>query len=487
MIPSIPQEILDGLSSDLVLSGICVAIEAFSISGMLTDADVSLVECYRDLLLTSLKKADYHLHTIAAKAFSNFVSGQKVPENWLTELIQGVHPSQDAFQRCGYANALGRLPLSLIEQYSTPVIDALVQASQLSDQSSWNVAECRRDAILALNTILETLKPLFLAGHYTSCFEAIFSAFLNGAQDYSIETRGDVGSWVREGSLMGLEQILTLRSLLNSDQITCIVQQACLSCLEKIDRVRVTGGKLFEQALQSSNFVHGAELQSLVQSHGEMNWGDIKQVLPMMIKVFEYAPYRASILQGFVLCIGGLTETLVRHASDVFLTFFKGKDTSVLLESLNDLFNGHIQVDRVMFPLMETLELMLIGGLLDVYTQEALLQVTLSAIKQQVSKSKNMRKLLLTVKVYGALVGCCPVSTPFYTAVLKQLLLYTAHPYPKVRFMSCETLHLNICTGMVYQEPILQQCEDVILESAWEDKTKATAAKNQLKALLLCE
>jgi hypothetical protein len=48
----------------------------------------------------------------------------------------------------------------------------------------------------------------------TLCHE-IFAAFLKALDDYSTDNRGDVGSWVREAAIMGLD-ILT-RSLVIHD------------------------------------------------------------------------------------------------------------------------------------------------------------------------------------------------------------------------------------------------------------------------------
>src|SRR5690606_36565271 len=112
-------------------------------------------------------------------------------------------------------------------------------------------AESRRNATRALIQLCEgylsqgfdTESPLSTMRETQA--ERIFKALVNGTEDYATDNRGDVGSWVREECMKGMERwvrLLSSREHLHEfltpsmmrDIVCALMKQAC----EKIDRVR---------------------------------------------------------------------------------------------------------------------------------------------------------------------------------------------------------------------------------------------------------
>lgn len=131
-----------------------------------------------------------------------------------------------------------------------------------------------------------------------------------------------------------------------------------------------------------------------------------------MIKLMHLDCYRASILEGFALSVGGLSETLVRNSSVLLVDFVcslnksNGKENgrignSVFMESLLNVFGLNIKNDRVSNSLLETLYVLFCGGAFEDSCPSFLdqLDVLYTLIKREVLKSKDVKKLTSAIQV----------------------------------------------------------------------------------------
>lgn len=78
----------------------------------------------------------------------------------------------------------------------------------------------------------------------------IFTCFLNALTEYTQDNRGDVGAWVREASMVGLETLVKLLvkckpEMLNERTVRNITTGIAQQAVEKIDRTRALAGKIF--------------------------------------------------------------------------------------------------------------------------------------------------------------------------------------------------------------------------------------------------
>lgn len=84
---------------------------------------------------------------------------------------------------------------------------------------------------------------------------------LAGFNDYTVDQRGDVGSWVRLASIDALKRLFTSQSFLEvsnqlqMDQIesawACLLKQS----LERLDKVREAAGNALQESLDSLRFL----------------------------------------------------------------------------------------------------------------------------------------------------------------------------------------------------------------------------------------
>ena len=274
-------------------------------------------------------------------------------------------------------------------------------------------------------------------------------------KDYSVDSRGDVGSWVRDASAHGLELCFQIgkRSEIHLDKSTRFEMIECilLSCLEKIDRIRESAGAILNRLLQDRaiEISHRNELEGILVGGESLNWLNPAEVIPFMTNLLHIAVFRKAIMTGLVLNIGGLTESLVRHSTESLSSFINSlpnafNDSSTLthprdiLETLRDVFQDYAGVDRVSVPLLETLDIYLsLGYLSQVIKDLEILEIVnqiFNLTKKEVFKSKNTKKLHVGIKVFTGFASL--VDDIEFAAVQKlateKLILYLVHPYPIV-------------------------------------------------------
>uniref|UniRef100_A0A7S2WC38 Tubulin-specific chaperone D n=1 Tax=Mucochytrium quahogii TaxID=96639 RepID=A0A7S2WC38_9STRA len=124
--------------------------------------------------------------------------------------------------RRGCALALGALPARFLA--ATPnslerVVKALVGASKLGDDPDLCDAETRRNAVLSLGEVVESVGIeivdvpsgyLLTAGLSLETIRLIFRTLLDACNDYEADNRGDVGSWVRCAAMKTLVKVVRI-------------------------------------------------------------------------------------------------------------------------------------------------------------------------------------------------------------------------------------------------------------------------------------
>ncbi len=77
--------------------------------------------------------------------------------------------------------------------------------------------------------------------------------------DYSIDSRGDVGSWIREASIEASFEIESIAAAstpeyLSKDLTSQVFSQILRQSVEKIDKVRLVAGRVVVEFLHASDF-----------------------------------------------------------------------------------------------------------------------------------------------------------------------------------------------------------------------------------------
>merc|ERR1711871_1931773 len=92
-----------------------------------------------------------------------------------------------------------------------------------------------------------------------------------------------------------------------------------------------------------------------------------------MGNLLTFPDYHDAVVAGFIISVGGLTESVVKHSSAALLQWAKaikrqqrGKlGLARFADTLLGLFTSHAKDDRVIVPLLKTLDLLLSNAVFD--------------------------------------------------------------------------------------------------------------------------
>ena len=149
---------------------------------------------------------------------------------------------------------------------------------------------------------------------------------------------------------------------------------------EKLDAVREVAGKCLVRLLsdQEGSLMHICDLpdrevlmDSLVATNScgnaneAVNWAHPAHVFPRLLPILSSSVYFGAVVNGLVIAIGGLSETVVKEYEDSIAVHQDGFHTTInetRAESLISLMKEHSGDDRVVVPLLKTLLLLLRNG-----------------------------------------------------------------------------------------------------------------------------
>ena len=239
------------------------------------------------------------------------------------------------------------------------------------------------------------LNELGLGTNANRVVDRIATTLLVCLDDYATDNRGDVGSWVREAAMVGLETLLHKLARMQQTSPDAVVFLPLLServfpallkqSVEKIDRVREKAGQIFFRLLWSGAapaaaigvaataveipfipardelrarfpFTSAASGTSAsarsVREDKSVDWSSPSQTFPLLVPLLSLPlsashphvyPYHRSLLSGLLISVGGLTESVVKCSSEAFLAYVsdlssaissKGEDASEELSRL---------------------------------------------------------------------------------------------------------------------------------------------------------
>lgn len=174
----------------------------------------------------------------------------------------------------------------------------------------------------------------------------IFKSFLTGLNDYTVNERGDVGSWARLACIKGLCLILEsligeardLPSPSKSEWSTTFPSFSRYLCpdtyhtaiggilkqgVERLDNVRQSVGELFPLLLDLPQpaIEHGEEwtvqgktlFVSLLRTVDTPGWNDGSWLYPRAVRFLDVEMYRMPVLRGLILSIASKTSSTVRN------------------------------------------------------------------------------------------------------------------------------------------------------------------------------
>uniref|UniRef100_A0A8B9BHY6 Tubulin-specific chaperone D n=1 Tax=Anser brachyrhynchus TaxID=132585 RepID=A0A8B9BHY6_9AVES len=495
----------------------CTLIEKLSLSKMPFRGD-PIIEGWQWLINDSLRSlplvsstARQHIKESAVSALAALCNeyyinekGEADPalqDELVTRYISGLQNTEEMI-RCGFSLALGALPRFLLKGRLQQVLEGLKKATIISPEDV-SFAQSRRDALIAIAKVCQTVgvKGEGSQEEYV-CKDnvtQIYATLLNGVTDYTTDSRGDVGGWVRKAAMTSLMEVTLLlvqneAELINANickQIMCwLAQQAA----EKIDKFRAHAGSVFLTLLHFDrppvpHIPHREELERIFpRSETEtLNWNASSEAFPRITQLLGLPTYQYYVLLGLSVSVGGLTETTLRYSAQSLFEYMKkiqndSSDMESFCETLLKVFEDNLRNDRVSVPLLTMLDQMLANGCFDIFTMQGNhpFPVKLFTLcKEEIKRSKDIRKLRSSIGVdttqdlyfcmFSRFCGLIQFEGDMREKVLFQLFLLLCHPFPVIRKTTASQVYEMLITYSDVVDPaIMDEVMTILSDTNWE-------------------
>uniref|UniRef100_A0A7N8XH42 Tubulin-specific chaperone D n=1 Tax=Mastacembelus armatus TaxID=205130 RepID=A0A7N8XH42_9TELE len=419
----------------------------------------------------------------------------------VSQYIEGLQSPQMLI-RSGSALALGCLPRFMIHS-------KLKQVCLNSKEGSFT--EARRDAVKAIAQVC-TKAGVCANGSPDSalCSENVadvYGTLLQSMNDYTKDSRGDVGAWVREAAATSLMDVTVLVAssapeILSPDLVKCMMCCLAQQAAEKIDRYRAHAGNIFLHLLHSTepavpHIPHREELLSIFPTTTSLNWNAPSEAFQHITQLLRLPHYQYHTLLGLTVSVGGITESTVHFSSQSLFDYLKGiqNNCAALLQfgdTLLSIFRDNLRNDRVVIPFLNMLNQMLANSCFEIFTTQENHQfcVDLLALCKESKKSKDISKLracvakeeppMLTVLLFPSFCGLIQFQGEVRKKVLSQLLMLLCHPFPMIRKTTASQMYEMLLTYDDVIDPVVLDDVMTLLSDANCDMETVRANRNQI-------
>jgi len=212
-------------------------------------------------------------------------------------------------------------------------------------------------------------------------------------------------------------------------------------------------------------------------------------VFPRVMCLIQCEVYASSLLRGLVVSIGGLTESLVKSSSGAFIDYLTPnvQAQSACVRALVEVMKGAERVERVISPLLKTVDLLLVNIVLEPSVGNEFCQGFLAQLKVELRKCGSVSKLLACV---SPLSNCLQFSE--CTTAFNLIMILLCHRYPRVRKGMADAFYTALLTyddvlSPVLGESVVEEVMSVIENTVWdspEDINLLKEERNKLCVLL---
>lgn len=487
-----------------------------------------------DTLNENLRHPNSQIQTAAVDALKHFVPAYLQPVDGKGDItskyVEQLNDSNAAVRR-GSALALGVLPCEFLAKKWKDVISKLARSCEIEDNPEDRDAEARVNAVKGLVSVCEVLTdtrttpsvqiekddmPLFLL-----IKNEVMKSLFKALDDYSVDNRGDVGSWVREAAMDGLERcsyILCKRDaigsqskveeclqvpgydlirvdemnlLFDADLATNLVGGVLKQAVEKMDKLREAAANILQRILYNGTIFipfipYREKLEEIIPNDAELKWGVPTLSYPRFVQLLELSCYSKSLLSGLVVAIGGLQDSLRKASLTALLDYLHEKGSREINLSADILWvlQQYKRCDRVITPTLKTIEILFSKKVLlsmEAHTA-AFCAGVLDSIIVELKGSKDFSKLYSGIALLGYIAS---ISEPINRKAFSHLLSFLGHRYPKIRKASAEQAYLVLLqNGNLMTEDKMEKALEIISETCWEgDIEEAKHQRSQLYEL----
>ena len=308
---------------------------------------------------------------------------------------------------------------------------------------------------------------------------------------------------------------VAIAPVLQTSILSAVLKQLC----EKLDAVRDCAGKVLLELVPLATHVpdhpalaaaFGVGTEAVVSFKG----GNPAVIFPRVVQLLGLETYHPAVVSGLIISVGGLTESVVKASLGAMVDWAQGvrrhDATAALVHKVGHtmlgLFDAHAKDDRVISPLLRSVDLFFQKGVFLLEEEEV--------EKEGAVEDKGSFAWGLVERVKGELQGCRDVKkmlaclgvaihllSPLSfepgqedrlagAAALRLVLILLGHRFPRVRKAAAEQLY----TTFLLHDHLLERrpaAHDEALEAlsstAWdgEDLVDVRRVRDNLCALLV--
>ncbi|TKY50779.1 Tubulin-folding cofactor D [Spatholobus suberectus] len=533
VVPAIEKaRLYRGKGGEIMRAAVSRFIECISTSKVVLSEKIK--RSLFDTLNENLRHPNSQIQNAAVKGLKHFIcaylhaSDNKGTSDVTAKYLSMLTDPNVAVRR-GSALAIGVLPYELLASQWRNVLLKLCGCCIIEENPEDRDAEARVNAVKGLTLVCETL----INGREdtaTSFVEDDFSLFIllknevmmslfKALDDYSVDNRGDVGSWVREAALDGLEKCtymlckidksvclagrsdgneiepiahpLTDSMLKNNQELplfdenlaTNLVGGICKQAVEKMDKLREAAANvlykiLYNQMIYIPYIPFRQKLEEIIPKEADAQWAVPAYSYPRFVQLLQFGCYSRDVLSGLVISIGGLQDSLKRVSLLALLEYLEGVESEdpnmrtsrVYMLSVDMLWvlQQYKKCDRVIVPTLKTVEILFSKKIF--FNMEAHTSIFCAAVLDslafELKGSKDFSKLYAGIAILGYVAsGLEPINMRAFS----QLLNFLGHRYPKIRKASAEHLYLVLLqNGNLVAEDRIDKALEIISETCWD-------------------
>ncbi|KAL1744501.1 armadillo-type protein [Schizophyllum fasciatum] len=342
---------------------------------------------------------------------------------------------------------------------------------------------------------------------------ALTQALIHGLEDYTMDERGDVGSWIRIASIQGLcacakmflQRPALLPSYLPAETFHAAVAQILKQGVERLDNVRAEAGACVLSLLAltpptEAYAIDGGDAMREMFVQGEpVPWSDGALFFPKAARLLDIARYRKEVLSGMILSVGSRSESITRPMGESIATYAAslpiapsdGAPYSLqgLLQDILARGQTNFTSNLVMVPVLQTSNVLLSSEMLQDALSNQTVTPQLSAIRalatKNIAKLKNVQRIQESMKIIVNLLPLTFSTQQEYVPCVEALSPFLTHDFPHASLSIKSEYMCQLLPG-VDLEGREEAVEEVLLETEWisPDKRMLQGATTRVIAAL---
>ncbi|WKX92268.1 hypothetical protein Q1695_010362 [Nippostrongylus brasiliensis] len=453
------------------------ALAAFirCMSSIPIDLDVENIERWLDRLLVLACDNTAAIRSEAAAAAAAFFpayfvkSVSSIADAKVNDIPSKITRARNENERVGLCSVVGFLPPRFIDSnLFESVCDVIVTRRGIDVK--WALA--RSSAVDALGCIF-AVRP---REDWTS---SVFDALFHAIEDYTTDSHGDIGRFVRMSAMCVMTKILNLPTLNDAvirQHTQRVVQHMVQQSVGTIGRVRETACKCIKTLLNSSTtrpFIsHIDEMSEIYRNEHDFIQDSIfLSITPLLL----HEEYYNDLICGLVISAGGVSEGTTMRASQALMEYQVSisKDIKLMerfLSTVADIFDVGKKIPRIGECVLRLLPQIL--SRLHVLEKCPDTSIALSRLVLQLTKIINARvpspvRIKTALNALCSLLGC-ERSSQTWRAAMQLVVRSLSNPMPVIRRAAAEGLYENVCLTDVDEQILI-----LLSETVWQETSPA--------------